>query len=298
MRIAPILKHLRADGARGFAYDVQALVELVGDRRRLGVTPRPGATGSSISDDNDYPRFCELAATDDVVFARFRRSAIYMQILEHLSREEGAEYLRELESDLPMLNDLRSLLGPGDIGGPRVYRYPGIGMASPTTLRYIKVVADLARLFGDLNDFRIAEIGVGYGGQARAITTAWTVARYEAYDLPSILDLARRFLTTAGVEATIFGFHDGRDPEPSEPDLVVSNYALSEVRREVQDLYLKKVVQGAPRGYLTYNHISPPELRSYAADEIVAMIPGAHTIPERPLTAPGNVIVVWGDQAA
>jgi hypothetical protein len=296
LRFTSILEHLRSDGVRGFAYDVQALLELVSDRRRLGSSSRREGSGSSISDDGEFPRFCQLAARDDAVFARFRRSAIYMTILEHVTREQGGVYLRELQADPWMLDTLRPLLGARDLGGPRVYPYPGVGLASPTTLRYMKVAADLHRLFGGLEGMRVAEIGIGYGGQARAITKAWSLGRYELYDLPPILGLAQRFLEAAGVDTTAFSFHDGRSPDPTKADLVVSNYALSEVRREVQDAYLENVVVNCPRGYLTYNHISPPELRSYASDEIIAMIPGAHTLPEVPLTDPRNVIIVWGDR--
>lgn len=298
MKIASILEHLRSDGIRGFVYDVQALAELVADRRRLGTSLRQEREASSISDDGEFPRFCELASRDAAVFARFRRSAIYMTILEHVTREQGGVYLRELLSDPWVFDRLRPLFSADDVGGPRTYSYPGIGKASPTTLRYIKVAADLHQLFGDIEGLRIAEIGIGYGGQARALTTAWTLQRYELYDLPPILNLARRFLEAASVDTGSFGFHDGRSPVPAAADLVVSNYALSEVRRELQDAYLQNVVVGAARGYLTYNHISPPELRSYSAEEIVAMIPGAHTLPEVPLTAPGNVIIVWGDRSS
>lgn len=296
MRIAPILRHLRSDGVRGFAYDVGALFDLAADRSRLRGRQPQGEPASSISDDDEYPLFCELASGDDAVFRRFRRSAIYMRILEHVTREQGRGYLREIERDATTLEALRPLLTAHDVGGPRTYRFPGVGIASPTTLRYVKVAADLRRLFGDLTGSRIAEIGIGYGGQARAITRMWDVARYELFDLPPTLKLARRFLTEAGAELPTFAFHDGRQPEPVDVDLVISNYALSEVRREVQDAYLENVVLPAPRGYLTYNHISPPELRSYTAEEIVAMIPvAARILPEVPLTDPQNVIIAWGD---
>lgn len=295
VRIAPVLRHLRSDGIRGFAYDVQALGELAADRRRLRGHSRTESTTSSISDDDAYPLFCQLATEDDAVFHRFRRSAIYMRILEHVTRTQGMGYLREIERDPHTLETLRALLTRHDVGHPRVYRFPGIGLASPTTLRYVKVVTDLRRLFGDLGGMRIAEIGIGYGGQARAITRTWNVAAYELFDLPPALALARRFLEETNAPLTVFDFHDGRQPDHVSVDLVVSNYALSEVRREVQDEYLEKVVLSAPRGYLTYNHISPPELRSYTAEEIVARIPGgAVLLPEVPLTDPRNVIIAWG----
>lgn len=294
MKVSRVLKHLRSDGLRGFAYDVEAVAILRRDRRSTRQATSP--TGrSSISDSGEYPEFCRRAATDDDVFARFRRSATYMWILEHVTREQGNAYLEEIRRRPREASRFEALLTEREAGGPRRYRFGELGLVSPTTMRYAKVASDLDELFGPLDGLRIAEIGIGYGGQCRVIESLWTPASYELYDLPEVLALAGRFLDASGVDRATIVAHDGRDPERAEVDLVVSNYAFSELRREIQDGYLENVIATAKRGYLTYNHISPPELRSYTAEEFVAMIPGAHVLPETPLTDPENVVVVWGD---
>ena len=76
--------------------------------------------------------------------------------------------------------------------------------------------------------------------------------------------------------------------------LVISNYAFTELTREIQDEYLSKVILRAQRGYITYNEITPPSYRSYRAEELLAMIPGARRLPEAPLTHPANCIIQWG----
>lgn len=41
-----------------------------------------------------YPHFCELAATDDAVYATFRKHPIYTQVLEHVNCQHGVAYLQ------------------------------------------------------------------------------------------------------------------------------------------------------------------------------------------------------------
>ncbi len=77
-------------------------------------------------------------------------------------------------------------------------------------------------------------------------------------------------------------------------DLVISNYAFTELPRPVQDIYLQKVILNSKRGYITYNEITPIEFKSYTSDELVAMIPGSKVFKEVPLTHPKNCIIVWG----
>jgi hypothetical protein len=82
---------------------------------------------------------------------------------------------------------------------------------------------------------------------------------------------------------------------PADYDLVISNYAFTELSRELQDVYLRKVILRSKRGYITYNQLTPPHYRSYDRDELVEIIDGARVIPEAPLTWENNCVIVWGD---
>jgi len=249
---------------------------------------------SSISDAGLYPAFCLLASSDDRVFRRFRRSLIYRVILEHVNIYQGHEYLKEIEQGGSMLDQLRPLLEGDTIGGPIRYPYGNYGLVSPSTLRYIKVATDLGNLFGPLDGLRIAEIGVGYGGQCRVVCTVWPVRSYILFDIPEVLDLAHRFLEESHVDCSVISERDGRNPQTDNVDLIISNYAFSELRREVQEQYFEQVIKHTSRGYVTYNHISPPEFQSLTAHEFAEKIPGAQVLPETPKTHDGNAIVVWG----
>jgi hypothetical protein len=60
------------------------------------------------------------------------------------------------------------------VGSPTTYVYHRFGRISPSTLRYVKVASDLRRLFGDLTGAKVAEIGVGYGGQLLVLDQIFT----------------------------------------------------------------------------------------------------------------------------
>lgn len=283
----------RSGGGRGIPQVLLGLIEASVDDRRLRAAIQNKQ--SSISDSGTYPEFCRLASEDDLVFGRFRRSLIYTRILEHVSRHQGELYLEKIENRNPQLLDaLRPLLDADTIGGPLRSHYPGHGLLSPSTLRYIKVASDLEHLFGSLDGMRVAEIGVGYGGQCRVLSSLWDVESYDLFDIPEVLALSRRFLAASGVDSTRINEIDGRDPRAGEYDLVISNYAFSELRREVQQTYLSRVIQNARGGFMIYNHISPSEFDSLSARELADSLPDARILEESPLTFEGNVVVVWG----
>jgi hypothetical protein len=84
--------------------------------------------------------------------------------------------------------------------------------------------------------------------------------------------------------------------ESQKYDLVISNYAFTELPRSIQDVYLNKIILNSKSGYITYNEISPEYFNSYKSDELVKIIPNSHIIEEKPLTHKNNCIIIWGDK--
>jgi putative sugar O-methyltransferase len=252
-------------------------------------------TSTSLSDNQAYPQACLDAANDYRLFNEFRRHPAYNAILEHVTESQGADYLRLLSQDPDLLGRLETFRANDRHGNPRVFDYPGVGTVSPTTLRYVKVLADLRRLFGALDGLDLAEIGVGYGGQCRVIHAWFAPASYTLVDIQPALALAQRFLDHFALDGRLV-YRTMNELAPKDHDLLLSNYAFTELPRAIQDVYVRKVVSRSKRGYITYNEITPPEFRSYKAQELVEMIPGAHVLNEEPLTHPLNCIIVWGGE--
>ncbi|MFH2047237.1 MAG: putative sugar O-methyltransferase [Pseudomonadota bacterium] len=259
--------------------------------------PVPKRISTSLSDNQTYPQICIDASNDYRLFNNFRSNPNYNKILEHVSEKLGQEYLDIISNDpeiLSAINDFK----PNDIyGNPRMYEYPGIGSISPTTLRYIKVLADLKKYFHRLDDLSICEIGVGYGGQCRVINAYYRPSTYCLVDIQPALALAQRFLDNYIMQSALT-YKTMNELIKRDYDLVLSNYAFTELPRAIQDIYLNKVILRSKRGYITYNEITHKEFNSYKSAELIKMIPGSVMLKEEPLTHPKNCIIIWGENGA
>ena len=208
----------------------------------------------SLSDQGTYVALVEAALRDPAIFAQFRRAPAYREIVETVSAKLGMYYLSLIQSEDPGILEMMPDFKINDlVGGPEVVGYPGIGEISPTSVRYVKVASDLRRRFGDLSGFRIAEIGVGYGGQLRILDQLFPKLEYHLFDLPPVLDLASKYLESfilrGSYHTRTLNSSTGRD----EFDLVISNYAFSELPSTLQLGYVEKILARCRRGYMTMN---------------------------------------------
>ena len=118
------------------------------------------------------------------------------------------------------------------------------------------------------------------------------LSSYTLYDLPPVLDLSKKFILENKVLGN-FNYIDGRYPKITKSDLVISNYAFSELSRSMQDEYISNVILNSPRGYITWNPLSWRDLGGYSSAELIKLIPKSQIFTEKPSTYPGNVIIVW-----
>jgi len=261
------------------------------DRVRNAFSERRLVT--SLSDNGRYPQVCVDAVNSTSTFRHFRRIRNYTAILEHVSPEQGHAYMEAISRRPELIAALPRFAANDRAGNPRMHPYPPHGEFSPTTLRYVKVLGDLLDRFGSLDGLSICEIGVGYGGQCRVIMEWCRPAAYCLVDIRQALGLAERYLDhfalSAPVEFRTLNTLAGRDW-----DLVISNYAVTELPRQYQEAYVDRVIRRSRRGYITYNRINPPDFCSMEAQEIANTVTGAAILPEVPLTCDGNCIITWG----
>lgn len=246
----------------------------------------------SLSELDDYLTLCVLAAENDEYFKKFRSCRSYRAILENVDGAAGGKLLSVIQSYGKSGEDFLNLWHT-EIGKPYTYHISGLGRISPTELRYSKIICELENLFGELNGFRVTEIGVGFGGQGGQILNTFNLAEYEFIDLAEPLQLVKRYLKEIKAPGKV-QLTASDSVMDKKRDLVISNYAYSELKIEVQEEYFEKVVSRSDRGFVIYNHITPESYRTLTADEFAARIQGAEIFSERPLSHPGNVLVVWG----
>lgn len=253
----------------------------------------------SDSDNGAYVAFIEQALADQAIFSRFKQSPIYQQILEHTSESQGREYLGIIEVQTPAWLESLDKFAVNDlVGGAHVIQFSEKCKLSPSTLRYVKVASDLHCLFGEsLHDMHVAEIGVGYGGQRLVLDQLYRFKSYDMFDLPPVLGLVSRYLEShllqSSYQTKTLNTHDGE----KSYDLVISNYAFSELPSPVQRMYVEKVLKKAARGYLTMNSGRPDSVFSkgkMTLEEIRDLIPDTRILEEKPFSAPGNYLLVWG----
>ena len=143
-----------------------------------------------------------------------------------------------------------------------------------------------------MNDIEICEIGVGYGGQCRIINSVYKPTKYHLIDIKPALMLSQRYLDNYILNAVV-EYKTMNELESRNYDLVLSNYAFTELPRAIQDVYLRKIILNSNKGYITYNEITPDYFNSYTKDELVKIIPRSFVIDEVPLTHPKNCIIAW-----
>jgi len=230
-------------------------------------------------------------------FLNFKRNIAYRDILEHVTRSQGLEYLNILKKrNDGMLNEgLKTILLSDQIGNPIRYNYEGFSTPlSPTTLRYLKVASDIKILFGS-KIRAVAEIGCGYGGQALVNDQLLKIHIAKLFDLPIVNKLIQRYLNFhlfngAYVTTTI------NNEVPNKYDLVISNYAFSELPKKLQIQYIKKVLSHSKKGYLTMNSGLNEKFNSkkLTLKELYKLLPNFNIFEEEPLTSPDNYIIAWG----
>mmetsp|Transcript_22947 Transcript_22947/g.51746 ORF Transcript_22947/g.51746 Transcript_22947/m.51746 type:complete len:360 (+) Transcript_22947:58-1137(+) len=273
----------------------------------------------------EYSALVHAALTEEKTFSTFKSQPCYMKILEHVTEEQGKMYLHFLQEDYPdLLNDMslaKELSRNNQIGCPPILaRYPSLAKTlleevSPTQLRYLKVLGDVRALLArsghderdqtsenPLDGCRIAEVGVGYGGQAQCIlASCGSIAHYDLFDLPEVEDLAAKYLkeTLQGGSATAWR----KRPSPEKKgggggsyDLFISNYALSELTRALQEKYLEDLASRASSGYVTWNsniHDSDRMTAREFANALKTLGKDVVVEAECPLTSHGNKLVTW-----
>jgi hypothetical protein len=247
----------------------------------------------SLSDNGAYPLFCHQAAFTPAVFHRFRQHPVYRVILEHVTIEHGRQYLGEIRKSHNIYASLDSLRQNDLVGGPKLSDIDELKQINTTTLRYVKVLCDLENMFGSLRGTSICEIGVGYGGQCRVIDDYFQPRRYCLVDLRPALNLAEAWLSRFPLQCTI-SFRTMNELEYTESDLVISNYAFTELPRWIQERYMEKIISRSKRGYITFNRMNPAHFSSFTVEELLARIPGSAVLPESPCTYEGNCLIAWG----
>ena len=222
---------------------------------------------------NPYLDVCQYAAKSDEFFKRFKSHPAYTHVLEHVSYEEGKQYLKEI--DIDYLDKLQEIKQNDAIGKPNTHEYPSIGKISPTTIRYIKNTSDIINKFGTSFD-SIVEIGGGYGGLCKVMSSFVKFDQYLLLDLEECNLLSRKYLSHFDLP-TLSHRAEEIDEIDENFDLLISNYAFSECHKKVQLDYIKRFIKKSNNFYIMHNNFHP-EQGTITHDKFAEIMSDTHDI--------------------
>jgi putative sugar O-methyltransferase len=228
----------------------------------------------------------------------FRRKYDYREILEHVTYKQGKSYLEQIQKHSPQnYIELIEKNKANDLfGNPYEYQYPGVGRVSPTTLRYISTAIDICETIRLNKESVVAEIGVGYGGQAAIFERMYGIRNYSAFDLPSVIQLSNLYLNRVNSKLKFTSTGLSSDNNTTW-DVVISNYAFSELHRDLQLSYIEHVIAKSKSGYMIMNsgrsNITGRSEGKLSLNEIRNYIPNLQVKEEVPLTGPDSYIIYW-----
>jgi hypothetical protein len=192
----------------------------------------------------------------------FKSNENYHYMLEHVSAEFGREYLHLLDSTPIPLEMIKGFCEANDeVGSPIKTQYPLIGAVSPTSLRYLYHAHLLLSHFKTFsNTISIVEVGGGYGGLCAAVSWvaplySMTITSYSIIDLPTILELQKRYLNPWTLRFPV-SFHSAFEYGASIEGgnhFLVSNYCFSELSNQNQKRYICELFPKIVHGFIAWN---------------------------------------------
>ena len=220
-----------------------------------------------------YLNVCNYAANSDEFFKQFKSHPAYRHVLEHVSFEEGQQYLKEI--DIDYLDKLEEVKENDSLGSPVIYEYPSVGEISPTTIRYIKNTSDIINKFGTSFD-SIVEIGGGYGGLCKVLSSFIKFEQYLLLDLEECNLLSRKYLSHFNLPTLSYRSEE-IDEIDENFDLLISNYAFSECHKEVQQDYIKRFIKKSNNFYIMHNNFHL-ELGTIPHEQFVEIMSDTHDV--------------------
>jgi len=240
-----------------------------------------------------YKEALRAASEDAEAFKYFRRSPGIREIVEGVPTCVGRGYhdkllakvgeeVLEIEWERITENDKH--------GNPELLELRPHRHAASTTMRYAWNVTDMDAHGVVLDGADVVEVGGGYGGLCRMIHAYHKPRSYTIIDLPEALPLARRYLAEYGIEPTLVSCYDY---EQVPIDTFISNYALTELTKDVQDDYVNKLMTRAACGYVTFNSQPRNASNQWSLQDLSRMVPGKCVIEDENVKRSECQVMIW-----
>lgn len=213
----------------------------------------------------NYINKCISFVEDDTLFKNFKREPNFQKILEGNEFAVGEIALKSIDNlgKREEFIELLPLFRENEkIGNPQFLFFEGIGKVAPSTIRYANTYFEIRKLLKKSVLKKIVEIGGGYGGLCKILSSVYNFQTYILVDLPEVIELCKKYLSNfkelnGKIKFVYVSEIDNIDF--SGTDLVIADSSLSECNLQTQLLYTKKILSNSKYIYLVYNTLHDPK---------------------------------------
>lgn len=215
---------------------------------------------TSVSDGLPYIEFCNQVMNDETgeLLMDFRRNPDYDLVVPgNRDGSEMFEHLELIKKSYPEMLQFKNLFlhQQGKFGNPRTYKFD-IGEFDVPIIIHIYYLALTRRHFGNLYGMKICEIGPGAGLFFKVLTDIYDV-RYTFVDLPAPLFINRKHVEYLNRQDQVDEYVScetivNDNYVEKNYDLIVSDCAFNECHRDVQEAYIKKLLNNSVRGRIAF----------------------------------------------
>jgi len=203
----------------------------------------------------------------------FKNNFCYNAILEHVSKEQGIEYIYYIEklisesfSEITFENINEYLLLNDKYGNPRKNSFTLQNnniICSATSLRYVYHSLIILKHIKYTNSNKIVEVGCGYGGLFLAINffskiLEISIEKYYMIDLPPICNLIDLYLkkqTDLNIEYILkTAYSYGKDIDDDNLFLI-SNYCFTEIDEQYRNGYISNLFPKIKNGFIIWQTV-------------------------------------------
>jgi hypothetical protein len=260
---------------------------LVSDQLSVKISPPTvsgtGQSDTSVSGTMDWPQACAALANGTWKSKNFRRIHAVRQVVETLGPVDGRYFSKWIRDNAPNYLTDQRVAAIDTWGGP--IRWPGVCLGtphsfSPTNLRYLAHALWLKKEGFVKEGGTVVEIGVGFGGLA-AMNAIVSNATTIMIDLPPVAKAAMLQMRELGLG----NFASNDQSKATAGDVCfISNYAFTELSREMQDAYVDEFIRHANRGVILSNAaVFADHMLSRDNNQIIELLDqhGAHAKVEK-----------------
>jgi hypothetical protein len=187
-------------------------------------------------------------------FSTFKKNSHYNSVVGCDTMEDFAGLVLSDEIKTKynqILGDLNKFRENDKFGTPIVYKTI-LGDFSPNTLRYMVVLGEIEEHFGSLEGKDIIEIGSAYGGQCFIVSRRHKFNSYTLIDIPPAVELSKQYLSLFDDVGNVI-YEDTNNIISKESDLVISNFALTELNEAGWDFYIDTILSKTKNFYIITN---------------------------------------------